>query len=219
MTHVHDMSGSPDRPSILGAVWADDPCEPARTATHPTYWPHIGPPPWTVDENLVTIVAMIGAPGSGKTTLARAEAVSLTSAGYRTVIVSRDDIRARHGLHYGTDEAAVTAIHNAHVKRLAGAITGTTRTGGRRIPAGHAVDVIILDQTHAKPEHLEESAILARTAGHRLHTWIVPTLLTTCLARNAERTGPARVPDDVVKTMWERIRHDHPTPAPEGNTP
>lgn len=213
MTYTRSLPGDPDWLGCLAP--AVDPWLPTGPAKHPTYRRATGPPPWTVDGQLITIVAMIGAPGSGKTTLARAEAAALTHAGYRAVIVSRDGIRARHGLPYGTDEDAVTAIHDAHVRRLTTTVTGTTRTGGRRIHAGHTVDVVILDQTHARPEHLAASARLAAAAGHPLHTWIVPTLLTTCLARNAERAGPARVPDDVVKTMWEQIHATYP----EGTTP
>jgi predicted kinase len=137
---------------------------------------------------LATLVVTLGLPGSGKSTMAAAW-VDEDKAGRARV--NRDLLRIMlHGGRLGTDaqEEMVTEVQNAGVFAL----------------LCRGVDVVV-DDTNLRPGVVTTWRGLAARAGARVEIWdltVVP--LEECIRRDAQRTGPARVGEAVIRDMHAR---------------
>jgi tRNA uridine 5-carbamoylmethylation protein Kti12 len=133
----------------------------------------------------LTLVIMRGLPGSGKTTYAR-EWVAEDRA--RRARVNRDDLRAMLDdsvFVAGVTERRIVTVRDAAILAL--------------LAAGVSV---ISDDTNLADERVAD---LAGLAGQVLADTEIVDLtgvpLETCLERNASRTGPGCVPEDVIRGM------------------
>lgn len=130
-----------------------------------------------------------GLPGSGKSTWAMNE-LRLANPG-TLACVSRDDLRSvLHGQHLRIHEAEeqVTRVHHAAVAEL-------LRVG---------VDVIVHD-TLFPIKHLRPLAKIAWKFGAVFAVQdFTHVPLEECIARDARRTGPDRVGEDVIRMMHAR---------------
>jgi predicted kinase len=136
------------------------------------------------DCDRVTLTALVGAPGSGKSTYAA------TLAGPSGVVLSSDALRAEVGTGPGdqtVSAAAVTLLRQRCRALLSGGTsamvdaTNTTAVGRRGL-------LDIARQTDARPV-----AVL----------FDVP--LAVCLARNASRPPDRRVPDARLRRYWRSV--------------
>ncbi|MDG4792114.1 AAA family ATPase [Micromonospora sp. WMMD1102] len=134
-----------------------------------------------------------GLPGSGKSTFARRWVAENPTGRYR---VNRDDLRAmghdsthvKAGKDSPGTERIIVAARNAMVMSL-------LRRG---------VDVIV-DETCLPDKTLHSLRQFAGRAGATFEVVDfrhVP--VEVCIARDAQRTGTARVGEDVIRGMWER---------------
>ena len=131
------------------------------------------------------LTIMRGAPGSGKTTLAR------SLGGYR---VNRDDLRAMmFNKEHGTtsEEVAVSVAESAMVRSL--------------LKAG--CDVVV-DACHVNNRSVERWRRIGRSYGADVEVAIVNPTLDVCLARNAARDR--QVPEDVLIKMYKRLQDSLP---------
>lgn len=140
-----------------------------------------------------TLVVTRGLPASGKTTLALAW-VAVHPAGRARA--NRDDLRRMlHGGRLGTpgQETQVDAAQHAMVAAL--------------LAAG--VDVVC-DDTNLSETTVQAWAALAARHGATLEIWDLRpgqpdgVSLEECIARDAERTGPAHIGEDTIRKMWAR---------------
>jgi predicted kinase len=120
-------------------------------------------------KELSMVLCLIGLPGAGKSTFARA----LSAPG--VVCVSFDDFASR--------PLALEAVAE------------TIRAGS---------DVIVDDNLYYRSMR-REVWCLARDHGAKILFAFLDTPLATCLERNASRSGSARIPDDVVVRMANRL--------------
>lgn len=111
--------------------------------------------------------------------------------------MNRDDLRTMlHGRWLGTfeQEQQVTAAQQAAITALL--ISGRD---------------VICDDTNLHPAHLEALRSVGITAGAEVEMWDYTDVpLATCIERDAQRDGAARVGEDVIRGMWER--HLKPVP-------
>ena len=131
---------------------------------------------------------MCGLPASGKSTFAR-QFIRDNDIRY----VSRDEIRfsmVKENEEYFSREKEV-------FKKFAGTIAQTLVDG---------FDVIA-DATHLNPPSRNKliNAIDAITRDYTITYVFIDTSLEVCLARNAERTGRAKVPEETLKQMWDAV--------------
>lgn len=128
-----------------------------------------------------SLTVMIGAPGAGKTTLARS---------FDGAVFSLDASRARLGLHPG-DQAATPAA-------VADVVSRADYTLSRRIPT-------VIDATGATPRDRSTWLALARRHNTTPVALRVITPLFVCLDRNSDRLDATHVPADVLIGMWQGI--------------
>ena len=134
-----------------------------------------------------TLFIMVGIPGSGKSFVANAFSKTVTS-----VVVSRDSIRynlLKEGDKYFSKEKQVFA---AYIKEIQ-----------KHLDKG---EVVFADATHlneASRRKLISNLKLAK------EDYVVPMVIETpleiCLERNARRIGRQRVPESVIKDMFESL--------------
>lgn len=143
----------------------------------------------------VRIFLLCGIPGSGKSFWAEEQANAL---GDQCRVISRDKIRfslLKDGEDYFKRENAVFA---QFVKEINDCISV-------------GIPYIFIDATHLNKA--SRAKILNRLripAGTELAVEVFATSLPTCLRRNAQRTGRARVPDNVIKNMADSFEYPWP---------
>lgn len=137
---------------------------------------------------LTNLYLLCGIPGSGKTTWARHQIKSSAD-----ILLSRDEVRfalLEEGEEYFNKEKTVfklwvnqiiEAINNENIKNI-----------------------------YADATHLNEASrnnLLSKLPQEKIKVinvvFLVP--LSICLERNAQRTGRALVPQDVIENMWKRF--------------
>lgn len=138
------------------------------------------------------VTVMIGAPGAGKTTLAKRLAATVDDA----EIISLDGIRARIGTGPGDPAATAAAVTEA----LAAL---DQRCADRR--------TTIMDATNTIPEH--RKTITAVAVRHHIPVLavVLDTPLALCLARQRPRTEDQRVPDERVRAYHTQVRESLPS--------
>ncbi|EHR60716.1 AAA family ATPase [Saccharomonospora cyanea] len=129
------------------------------------------------------ITVLIGAPGAGKTTVARTLAD-------RPVVLSLDRARAVCGEHEGDQKASRAAF--AHVEKLV----------HEHLADGLAVAI---DATGARRRDRRVWLRLAREHDVPATALVVSAPLEVCLERNADRPPHRRVPDHTVSRMWNTV--------------
>lgn len=138
-----------------------------------------------------TLYLLCGVPGSGKSTWGRAKAAA-TGGTY----ISRDEVRfsiLQEGEEYFSHEEETWKIFTETIQK---AINDGT-------------EVIIVDATHNNEKsrnYLLDTLILGDVT---LVAVDFNLPLEVCLAQNAQRTGRARVPEEVITRMWNA--HTAPT--------
>lgn len=121
------------------------------------------------------VVCLVGIPGSGKSTLARRLVDSAPSSG-SCCVIEFDLFKSR--------DDALTALREAISKKDR--------------------HVIADDNCYYKSMR-KEIFRMARDGGARFVQVLLDPPLETCLHRNSQRIGPARIPDEIVSRMFERL--------------
>ncbi len=132
---------------------------------------------------MLELVAMRGAPGSGKTFIAKRMAKE-----HSMVRVSRDDLRmALFNKEFGVNEKLISDVHVAAI----------------RAALRHGYSVVV-DNVHAKIGHFYALQGIAREFKASFRVVEMNTSLELCLERNLERER--YVPEHVIISMWNRIQ-------------
>jgi predicted kinase len=101
--------------------------------------------------------------------------------------LSRDDLRAM--------------LHGRYISRVTEAAVTTAQHAAARALLAAGIDVVA-DDTNLKPAAMEAWEETAALAGVRLVVWdLTDVPLEVCLARDATRTGTARVGEQVIRDM------------------
>lgn len=138
--------------------------------------------------NKPTLYVMIGAPGSGKSTVAKK-----FSDKFNIPIVSRDTIRYSILKDNDSYFAKESLVFNTFMKK----VNNYLQNG----------ESLIADATHLNPVSrfkLFRGIHLDKNQYNRVAI-VVQTSLNTCLERNAQRSGRQRVPDSAVRTMYNSL--------------
>lgn len=135
-----------------------------------------------------TLVLLAGIPGSGKSTYVN----NLASFGVRRMakVISRDAIRfsmLKDNEEYFSHEKEV---FNEFIRQIQNALDDED-----------GAYLVIADATHINKKSRAKTLRNLNTKGHSVDCWFFTTSLNTCLERNAQRSGLARVPDNVIIDM------------------
>ena len=138
---------------------------------------------------------MVGIPGSGKSTFAKQEAQFLEMDGFHVAIISRDESFVGDGEYFSREnEVFEEFIHQ---------INECLELG---------IDYVFVDATHISQQ--SRAKLLGRLRpdeSTRLTFEVCDCGIDTCIARNALRTGFAKVPESAIRKMARGYRP--PTPA------
>jgi len=137
------------------------------------------------------LLILIGPPGSGKSTFAKEYTAKLEAAGNNFSIRSTDDQFMKDG-KYCFDRTKLGQYHHNNMILAAKDMDLN-------------IDVVIIDNTNVNPRDYKVYIDAANSRGYEVEYHTMDTDLDTCLARNATRTPDRKVPDDVVKRMWETV--------------
>lgn len=160
-----------------------------------------------IDPDQPALVAVIGPPGAGKSTFARAYSASLRGL---PVVLSLDAFRAEASRYNDPSDQSVTrqAVRELHATLAAYLSEGRT---------------VVVDATNAERPHRLDLLRLAEPYDALTAAVVILPDLAECLARNAARDGSAgssgfarRVPDDVIELMHREIEADLPHLPAEG---
>lgn len=139
---------------------------------------------------------MVGIPGSGKSYIADILAKEINGA-----VVSRDEIRFK----YLKDEDEYFHNEEKVFKEYVDTIQKYLDEDG----------TVIADATHLNAT--SRFKLLSRLQFNNSVGYIVPMVIRTpfevCSERNAQRTGRSRVPDDVLKSMYDSLTDPAEDPA------
>ena len=137
---------------------------------------------------MVKLVICKGIPGSGKSTWAR----SMVDSDPTWKRVNRDDLRAILGYGDGKFDPKVEKIV---VKTEEFLVQSLTEKGYN----------VIVDDTNVNPKTLETWKTFGKNLGLDVEEKLFDTPLEECIKRNNLRTGKAKVPEFVIKQMWEKL--------------
>lgn len=140
---------------------------------------------------------MVGVPGSGKSTWAAKEAQFLENDGFTTAIISRDAVR-KEFVGENAQEAG------AYFNREREVFEQFIREINEAMEVG--INYIFVDATHISPA--SRAKLLSRLLpdpSTKLVFEVIDCSLETCMARNANRTGFARVPDSAINRMYSQF--------------
>lgn len=139
-----------------------------------------------------TLYLLCGVPGSGKSTWGRAKATTVGGT-----YISRDEVRftlLKEGEEYFSHEDETWKIFTEKIQKA----------------IDDGCEHIIVDATHnnEKSRNYLLDALALGDVNIIAVDFNLP--LEVCWAQNAQRTGRARVPEDVIARMWRA--HTAPTP-------
>lgn len=140
----------------------------------------------------IELKVMVGIPGSGKSTWADNEMRFLELDGFTTAIISRDCVRQSL---IGDNPSA-----GAYFNRERKVFEEFVRQINEAMEIG--INYVFVDATHISPA--SRAKILGRLRpdpSTNLVFEVIDCSLETCLARNSERTGFAKVPDSAILKM------------------
>lgn len=142
-----------------------------------------------------TLHITCGLPGSGKSTMARAWVDEDPEGRFR---LNRDDFRLM--------------AHGRYVSKLTEAMVTTAQHAAARALLAAGIDVIC-DDTNLKPAARIAFEATAARAGVRLAVWdFTDVPVDVCIARDAQRTGPAHVGEQVIRDMAAQYLLPRETP-------
>lgn len=131
-----------------------------------------------------TVIFLKGIPASGKSTWAKA----YISKNPDTVRINKDDLRAMAGTQWSKEFENI--VYNT-----------SQRMGERALFMGFNV---VVDDTNFNPSHYDAWKAIAERYGAGFQVVEFKTTLAECLARNAEREGRHRIPESVIKGMYNK---------------
>lgn len=140
----------------------------------------------------IELKVMVGVPGSGKSTWLEREAKFLEADGFHVATISRDEIRKSF---IGDSD---------YFSREREVFEEFIRQINEAMEIGF--DYIFVDATHISPA--SRAKLLGRLRpdpSTNLSFEVIDCGLETCLARNAARTGFARVPDSAITKMHKQF--------------
>lgn len=138
---------------------------------------------------------MVGIPGSGKSYIANILAKETNG-----IVVSRDEVRFKY---LKNDEE-----YFRHEKKVFREYVDTIQ---KYLDEG---EVVIADATHLNaPSRIKLLNNLCFTKEDYVIPIVIKTPLKICSERNAQRTGRSRVPDDVLKSMYDSFTDPAEDPA------
>jgi len=138
-----------------------------------------------------TLLILIGPPGSGKSTLAKSYQEAQARQGIEVSIHSTDDQFMKDG-KYCFDRNKLGAYHTNNLIMACKDMD-------------HGVPIVIIDNTNVKARDYKGYVIAAKERGYTVELKKMDTDLDTCIARNAARTPDRKVPEDIVRRMWESV--------------
>lgn len=142
---------------------------------------------------------MVGIPGSGKSTWANQEAKYLEADGATVAIISRDCVRKS----FVGDANPNTG---AYFNREREVFNEFIRQINEAMEIG--INYVLVDATHISPaSRAKLLGMLRPDPSTQLTFEVIDCGLDTCLARNAMRTGFARVPDSAIQRMKRDFRN------------
>lgn len=136
---------------------------------------------------------MVGIPGCGKSTWANKEMMLLEAEGFTVAVISRDEVRKSFiGENVPNSKAYFSRERNVFDKFI-NEINDAMEIG---------IDYVFVDATHISPE--SRAKLLGRLRpdpSTELVFEVMDCGIETCLNRNSNRTGFARVPDAAIRNM------------------
>jgi predicted kinase len=134
------------------------------------------------------LILMQGAPGSGKSTMARLIARGL---GSNAVILSTDEYWEADDGIYDFDVELLGAAHLWNQRRAAAIMSGTRES-----------QVTIIDNTNIHRRDVVPYVGLAQVYGYDIQVVRVDPGLDECLRRNALRTLDRMIPEEVIRVKY-----------------
>lgn len=142
---------------------------------------------------------MVGIPGCGKSTWANRETQFLEEEKATTAIISRDEIRKSFVGEANPNNS------NSYFGREDEVFEEFIRQINEAMEIG--IDYVFVDATHISRASRAKLLSRLRPDPNTVLTFeVMDCGLDTCLARNATRTGFARVPDSAIKNMKKGYR-------------
>lgn len=140
-----------------------------------------------------TMILMIGIPGSGKSTKATAIREEAVANLMSVEKCSADDFFMTANGIYNFDR---TKLFKAH----------STCQGKARKAMQTGIQLVIIDNTNINMKDRRDYLEMAKEYGYTVVTEVMNTPLEVCLERNNKRTADRKVPEDVVKRMYESLQ-------------
>lgn len=142
---------------------------------------------------------MVGIPGSGKSTWLNREVGFQEGDHYNVAVISRDNVRKSFVGEANPNNS------KSYFSREDEVFTEFIRQINEAMEVG--LDIVFVDATHIS--RASRAKLLSRLRPDPNTVLVFDVIdcgLETCLARNATRTGFARVPDSAIKNMWKNYK-------------